>query len=284
VIVVTANQAPTLMNILEQSSSWKLRWVPTADHEGVSEMKLMRVPRYDPSDSPVAALVCAPHQIDIMRTRFPRAKVVWVAHNGYVRPENHMFSRVDACLAFSERVASLHEASTGVKTYFISPWYVPLQSWKWAPNLFVTIRSRPSHRIDDTPSVAAFALKGLRHVLYGQDQAGGFIDGEKKYGVLSSCSAYGSFLHRCAGFGLAEHEAMSVGAPILGSFWGDMEREARLYSLEHSIDRLPMLAKILAEDESFAKICSQQSLDYIAERRTKERMDRSITMFLDAMA
>jgi len=283
-MVVTANQAPTLMNMLAGSRSWDMRWVPTADHEGVSEMSLMKVPRYE-RGSPGIALVCAPAQIDLMRARFPAAKVVWVAHNGYWRPDQSVFARVDACLAISKRVAQIHEAVTGVKTYFVSPAYTAQARWAWKRDIFVTVRSRPSQRMDDVSSVAAFALRGFVHRYFGQDQAGGFVDGEQKARVLAECSAYASFLHRSAGFGLAEHEAMALGAPIIGCFWGDMETEARSYpALCHSIYDLRHVANRLANDTSFAQLCSEHSLAYIEACRTQDRMDSTIAAFVEAVA
>lgn len=103
------------------------------------------------------------------------------------------------------------------------------------------------------------------------------MSGSRKMEVMSSSSAYASLLHRSAGFGLAEHEGMSLGSPLLGSFWGDMEIEVRdMPSLRYSIRELPGVASILATDQQFAEECSAASLDYISTCRTESRMNETI--------
>lgn len=161
--IVFANQAPTLMNMLSGASAWDLSWVPTGDHGGVSEMSLLSARRYAGGEVE-AALVCAPSHIEFMSARFPRAKLIWVAHNGYVRPPDVWFRRVHACIAFSDMVRSMTECATGRPTFFISPSYKAERSWSWKAHHFVTIRSRPSARIDDVPSVAAYVLHGRTHI------------------------------------------------------------------------------------------------------------------------
>lgn len=281
--VVFANQSPTLMNILASSSKWSLSWVPTQDHEDVAEMRLMEARRFT-GGNVEAALVCAPSQIDFMRRMFPRAKILWVAHNGYVRQPAHVFRGVDACVAFSSMVSALTKSCTGLPSFFVSPAYEPRRLWTWKNNDFVTIKSRPARRIDDVSSVASYVLAGMKHTYYGQDQPGGFVSGDAKLAVLRSSSAYASMLHRSAGFGLAEHEAMSVGAPVLGGFWGDMEIEApKMPSLHWSLRQLRGIAATLAQDEAFAKECSEASLDYIHSYRTRERMDETIESLVDSI-
>lgn len=284
--VVVALQSPTLFNQLAISNEWNLWMEPIGNHEKLMEATLPRIPplgRMDPI--PDAVFVCAPSHIEMARRRWPHAKIVWVFHNGFqpLLPDkcNH---EIDGAIAFSHRVCRAQSAYHGIKVRYISVAYEPSPRWKWNPDAFWSMRNRPSTRTEDVPMVVSLSMRDQSFTCYGQDQPGGFVDNMRREELVRSCTAYVSCLPRLAGFGLAEHEAMAAGVPVLATPWGDMEEEAPFYpSMARTLEELPRIASDLNINPSMAQYTSTMGLNYIGSCRTVASMDKSIAEFTGSL-
>jgi len=283
--VVAAVQSPTLLNILAASSSWSLAAYPLGDHGGIAETAAMRLPIWSEGDRlPEVVLVCSPAHLFNARAKWPRARIAWVVHNGRERwllPAEHE-SSVAGAICFSERLRWLCQAGRRPTFHFISPAYEAQGDWTWSENRLWTLRSRPSTRTDDRENLIAAITQESAHSFYGQDQPTGFADAETARALRGRCSAYVSALDRSAGFGLAEHEALAAGVPIIGGWWGDMEEEMPdgYWGLQHNPRKMHEAARRVASDESAAKELSALGLGYIAKHRSRARMNETIAAFL----
>lgn len=276
--VVAAVQSPGLFDILTTASAWSLKMCNMGDTRGMDEMASMRSPVFGPQVlKPSVAIVCSPGHLSFAKSVWPSAKIVWAIHNGRERwllPQ-HLESQVTAVICFSERVRWLASAGKTVPHFFISPAYEPRPRWSWRENLFWTLRNRPVGRLDDRDNVIPAVTEGLNHTFYGQQQRAGAANAATKEALMASCSAYVSCLDRAAGFGLAEHEVMAAGVPLLGGPWGDLEEEAD-YPLKYSLTDLYDLARRVAKDQEYAQLMSWRGLEYISKFRTVDRMNATI--------
>jgi len=283
--VVAAVQSPTLLSILAKSSAWSLSAYPLGDHDGLAEAEATRISTWNDGDSsPEVVLVCSPAHLFSARAKWPTARIVWVVHNGRERwllPAEHEDS-VAGVICFSERLRWLCQAGRRPAFHFISPAYEARIEWTWAENRLWTLRNRPGTRSDDRENLIAAITQGASHSFYGQDQPTGFADADTSRALRGQCSAYVSALDRSAGFGLAEHEALAAGVPIIGGWWGDMEGElpAEYWGLQHNPRKMHEAAKRVASDESAAKELSALGLGYIAEHRSLARMNETIATLL----
>lgn len=286
--VVAALQSPTLLNILRKSSSWDLHVAPLGDHEGLAEVAELTVPTWNEGDpAPEIVLVCSPAHLFNAKTRWPKARVVWVVHNGWERwllPPEHE-DKVAGVVVFGERLRWLCQAGRKPRFHFVSPAYEVSQKWSWTPDCLWTLRNQPNTRNDDSPNVFAAITQESTHTFYGQGQNAGFADAAKKANLLSSCSAYVSALHRTAGFGLAEHEAMAAGVPLIGGWWGDMEEELSpsYWGLQHNLYKMYEATRRVVVDKDGAEELSALGCEYITKYRTQERMDQTAKDFLKAL-
>lgn len=290
--VIVAMQAPTLFNQLRRSSEWNLWMEPMGDHEGLMETQLAEVPLHGRSDpNPDVVLVCSPSHLQFAQRRWPHAKMVWVFHNGYERllPDAYA-DAVDGAIAFSHRVCHLQSAASEIDVHYVSVAYETQPVWSWSRELFWSMRNRPSTRKTDTDMVIAMAMRDRKFTCYGQDQPAGFLDSEHRMALMQRCSAYVSCLPRSAGFGLAEHEMMAAGVPVLGTPWGDIERELGTDDVSHgyplivqSIEQLPFVANRASENAALCERASESGLRYIEQFRTTRAMDRSIAALGDKL-
>ena len=281
--VVAAVQSPTLLNILGRSNEWSFRVMPLGDHEGLQETSMLTVPAWDPrrDQMPEIVLVCSPEQYRRASRFWPDAKLLWVIHNGYQRQllPREFEGSVAGAVCFSSMVAWLASAGRDtVPFHFISPVYEAEPVWSWAPNNLWSLRSRPNTRGDDREAIVPAVVRGCSHTFYGQDQPAGFATGAKKVELLSSCSGFLSALSRSAGFGLAEHEALAAGVPVIGGWWGDMREEMppEYWALSDDLRRMAEASRRLCESADGAQELSQMGLDYVRKYRSAARMDETI--------
>ena len=283
--VVAALQSPTLLNILIQSSAWSLSVQELGDHAELKETSLADFPILRrPEERVELVLVCSPDHLFNARKIWPRAKIAWLIHNGRQRsllPPEHE-DKIDCMLCFSDRVRWLAESGRQKPAFFVSPYYEAKQSWSWSPGILWNLRNRPETRSDDADGILPAITSGLNLRQYGQEQELGLATPQIKQRLIASCSAYMSYLHRSAGFGLAEHECLAAGVPVIGDWWGDMEDElpAEYWGLRHNLKAMRDSAVRVCEDESGARELSSLGLEYIRRYRTKDRMDDSIAEML----
>lgn len=281
--VVAAIQAPTLLNILSKSPAWKLEAADLGDAKGLDEASLLRVPRWDGRAEGVCmVLVCTPLHLENARSLFPKAKHVWCAHNGRKDILALPGSRLMHYLTFSHRnramvMAHVPEASVSV----ISPAYTPRRVWSWTNALSWTLRNRPKTRRPDVDTAIARILEDAgidNHRVFGQDQPLGFATPEIRTTLLCRSSAYLSPLPPWAGFGLAEHEAMAAGCPLVGlRDWGDFMAEPyELLGLCKTTVEAANALALCRADKHYADAVGESGTAYVAARCTADRMDRSI--------
>lgn len=274
-------QAPLLLNRLCRSRSWNMQVACLQDADGLAEMAQMHAPKWDGSPKGVvAAFACAPDHVRWVQQHLPEAKLVIVAHQGYAQklpPAPH----TTAVVAFSSRCAFFVSSQIVQQVSVLTPAYEPMPAWSWAPGKLWTMMSRPKTRehisfaaLDDARRIATTRID-----IYGQDQPAGFLSSEVKTKLLSSCSAYFEALPPRAGFGLAEHEAMSAGCPVVGAAWGDIYTRLscqKAFADYGNIYGLAALADRAAKDKQWAEERSAEQLQYIRDCFSQERMDESV--------
>lgn len=279
-LVVWALQAPTLLNLLARSAAWRLTVADLGDASMLKEAELLRAERYRSGD-PAVVFVCTPDHLAAARQRFPRSRHVWVLHNGR-RQLLPPTADVAETLCLSHHVARLQQRD-GITGHVVVPAYEPSLGFRWTPNKLFVMMSRPSSRTGEREHLLNMVERasGKRATRYGQDQAGGFL--YDRAAVYADCSGYLSALPDWAGFGLAEHEALAAGVPVIGNRrWGDMEEELPDYSgLQGSVSEQGRAAKRVAEDAEFAAQLSERGIEFISAHRTRARMDAGITSLLE---
>lgn len=302
-VVVAALQSPFLLNRWRQSDAWDFYYELLGDDTGLEEAKELDVPRFKDSlipDSRVqAVLVTSPLQLENAQKRFPQAWVFWVVHTGFfleVLPSEHVH-KIDGIITLSQRVMDIqfvHKPILHTKNNFvITPWYTARPVWSWKKDTLWTIRSRPASRMKPEKEPFDYTLNAIkkyqrshnntpRIYFFGQDAPDGYIDQKRKERFYKKSSAYIGALPVDAGFGMAEHEALAAGVPVVCMRWGDMpvELSPDYSALVGTQEELPLAALRLATDKNYAREMSRLGLEYIAKYRTKESMDRQITSFV----
>lgn len=292
--VVAALQSPTLLNNWASATGWTLKAAKLGDHEGLAEANLLQVPIWDGKDDAVAAvLVTTPLQLEEARKRFSHAAHIWIIHNGrfgLIPPR--LIDQVDGIITLSRKVLALqrthHPALMHKPSWVIAPSYEANKRYQWMPNRAWTMKSRPSTRdrydLALTDQIIELAKqRSVNIVMYGQDTVGGFLDHDAKNQLQQLCSCYVSPLPPWAGFGLAQHEALSAGVPVAGLIWGDLAEDLTMPypALSNTLDELSETIYRLCNDNAFANEVSDAGLDYIASCRGKLQMERSVTRFID---
>jgi len=284
--VVAAVQSPGLFDILTTATAWSLKMCDLGDVAGMTEMASLRSPVVSPSSvKPSVVIVCTPAHLSRAQDKWPSAKIVWAIHNGRERwllPQS-LEHHVSAVVCFSERVRWLASAGKTLPHFFVSPAYEPRPRWSWRANMFWTLRNRPNGRLDDRDNVIPAVMRGLAHTFYGQRQPAGPADTERKEQLIASCSAYVSCLDRAAGFGLAEHEAMAAGVPVIGAPWGDMDAEAYDYPFAYDLRDLHLRATHVATNRETAEQMSRLGLEYISRHRSFDRMNQTIASLMKSL-
>jgi len=288
--VVFALQAPTLLNILAKSPRWRMFVADMGDCRGIAEASLLDAPKWDGlSEGIRAVFVCTPDQRRMAETTFPNAEIVWVAHNGRQQILNLPESQCEHYLTFSHRVQHMVESylSEAANVRVIVPHYKPAPQWKWAKDVSFTFNNRPKTREPDAADMMKQVLDraGVTdHRVYGQDQPLGFATPEVRAKLYAASSCYLSALPNWAGFGLAQHECLAAGVPLVANTWGDFGFEEPLLPGVHS--NLPMVAhhlKRVRESKAVAQTLSVAGMDFISARRKMSRMNDGITNLLDSL-
>lgn len=300
-VVVAALQSPHLLNNWAEARDWHLYYDLLGDHDGLAETKDIQLPYFDQSgihpEKVRAVLVTSPLQLETARSRYPNARVFWVVHTGYfldVLPKEHAES-IDGIITLTrtvQRIQLEHKPQLMKKSnYVIAPYYRPETSWEWTPNLLWTIRSRAGSRMPASKQRFDFVIAGIRKrvtgssnlklLFFGQDAPDGYISEKGKRALWRQSSAYISALPIDAGFGLAEHEAMAHGVPIVGSRWGDIDDEMSpdYPSLVTAEEDMVEVAINLAHDRQLAEKASRLGLDYIRNCRSKKHMNSQVRSF-----
>lgn len=263
-------------------------------------MSQLSVPSWDEDPSGVVAVfACTPDQVRKARRALPQAQLILVAHQGFSHklPETPHTNRV---VTFSESVRGFISQDIGQRpslrhiksVHLIRPHFQVSATWSWAPDTLWSMRSRPATR----ESIVNAGLDSLDSLcngkirIFGQEQVLGLIGPEQKQALRSRSSAYVTALHPRAGVGLAEHEAMAAGCPVVGFAWGDLllarKRDTLAARQLHEFGDLYNCADTVnrvAQDEAFAEKVSACQADYIADVHSMENMDRTIAEFLASL-
>ena len=290
-VVLAALQSPTLLNILHRSSVWNF-WVTDladADPAVLAELRWLAVPTYAGNPRMVDyVLVCTPHQYQRAGNLFPRAKRVWMLHNGreaMTPPHEDHFA-----LTFSRRVAALHqERRPQMRIATVTPAYAPAPCWaEWAPRIW-TMLNRPTPDRSEYLQLIEALVRGLPFEWYGQGHANGILDGPARAELERACAAYVTPLPPWAGFGLAQHECLARGVPLVGSRWGDLADElpAEYTALADDLTaQRQALDRLLDPQEgpAYGLALSELGLAMIRAHRTAGQMDQSVQAALNHWA
>jgi hypothetical protein len=280
-IVVAALQSPTLLNILHQSTAWQFWVTDLYDTDQLAELRWLQASTYAGNPRDVNyVLVCTPNQWGRAGNLFPRAERVWMLHNGN---ENLTPPHGDRCaLTFSRRVGELHRARRPqMRIATVTPAYQVEPIWQeWAPRIW-TLLNRPTTARSEYIGLIEELVRGLPFEWYGQGHANGILEGSARTDLERACAAYVTPLPTWAGFGLAQHECLARGVPLVGTRWGDLSEElpaaytaldddpaARRRALERLLDP--------GEGPAYARELSELGMAMIREHRTVEQMDASI--------
>lgn len=292
--VVAALQSPTLLSNWARSGKWELQVAELGDPGGISEPALLTAPKWDGvADDVIAVLVTTPDQLMNAARTFPKAKRIWIPHNGQGQliPRD-LLKQIDGIVTLSRRVLDLQRTQVpqflGKPAWVIPPSYLPTLEFGWSNNMAWSMKSRPKTR--NKYELALFSAcqerasrLGIEIKLFGEDTQGRFLDDKARMALYKSCSCYVSPLPPWAGFGLSQHECMAAGVPVAGFYWGDV-REVfgpKYPSLVYDLDSLAEIVKRLCIDESFATRVSEAGHAYIKECLSPASMDQAIITFLE---
>jgi len=301
-VVLFAAQAPTLLNLLANTDAWDLRCEPMGDAAGLAESALLdpRIKGLD-HETPDLIVVCSPDHLraaeQLQADIGQHIPVVWAAHNGYEPHLTHKWQ--GPVLTFSTNNIHAHVPDSREQVYVIRP-HLPIvdlhprQAMCAAPHpFFWTMQNRPSTRniITQTrTSLVARAVdelsgQGVHLRVYGQDQTHGFLSPEARREHLIWCPAYVSGLPSCAGFGLAEHEALAAGSPLIAYAWGDTFVTLAGYpGLVHSFDQLKERLALRALDDIRERSAWKSAgFDLLQTHYTRRIMEQGIERLLDGL-
>ena len=236
-IVLFALQSPPLLQLLKTSPFWDLRTELMGDHEGLAESAILAT---DPipglqGDIPDVVVVCSPAQLlrakEMVLGWGKKTPIVWATHNGH-EPEL-LDGWEGPMLAFSCNNLSTFALVPREHAYVIRPHVPIVREFKGiggrrlSPAPFLNLRSRPDTRTGfaarSRRALLADALTeaGVETSCYGQGQPLGYLGWLDREGWFLDAAAYVSALPNNAGFGLAEHEALAHGCPLVVLGWGD---------------------------------------------------------------
>lgn len=291
-VVVWALQAPTLLNRLATSERWQLLWCDLGDAGGLAERSQCNAERFKGPGRVDYVVVCTELQLKTARSTFPRAKVLWALHNGRADLLPAAAAEVSHFVTFSHRVAAMHAGAMGPyrehKIHVVVPEYeaelAPRGTWSHKRDAAWVMKSRPAtRRPDHLRNIRYVSQKsGVTTAIYGQDQERGFLGPAGKDFLMARSTAYLSALPYWAGFGLAEHECLARGTPIVGTRWGDMAIEMPAeYGLDDDLDRVAARLFDLSENPRLGVRLSDLGQEFVRERRSVRRMNRDIERLCD---
>lgn len=287
--VVFAIQSPTLLNILAKAEAWQLTCSDMGDADGIEERCLLDVPMANLAEFPDLVVVCTPLQEQIARSRFPGVPIAWMLHNGRadILPE----WPIERAIALSDRVRRLHaRRRPEMRIALVTPAYEPEPvGWQWGPHLW-TMLSRPHTDRYEYSDAIVRLTRGMSLALewYGQDRELGLLVGERRQRLEQCSAAYVTPLPGSAGFGLAQHECLARGVPIIGSRWGDMADEMpRQYLGLHDDPAVQrrQLERMCSPSEGpyLGRYLSKLGLDFIRSCRSHKRMESSILSAIETL-
>lgn len=233
-IVLFALQSPPLLQLLRACEAWDLRMEPLGDHEGLAESAILRdspLPGLG-TDVPDIVVVCSPAQLrrakELVFGWGKKIPIVWAAHNGY---ETELTDGYEGpLLTFSSANMATFALFPREHTYVIRP-HVPIvrehKTIGSPPLPAFTMQNRPHTRQNVAAKMRSALLAsaieeaGVTVDAYGQGQPKGFLDAAGKNIRWQYAAAYVSALPTTAGFGLAEHEALAHGCPLVTMAWSD---------------------------------------------------------------
>jgi len=288
--ILWALQSPTLLNVYARGAGWNVSYTRMfGDCDGLAEETLLDGVREYAGGAVDCIVVCTQRQYDRARALFPGSRILWALHDGDPRimPDVRDVSNF---LTLSERVAAMHAGRFTAerrtfRMHVVRPFYEARTKWQWKPNCAWTMLSRPNTRNPEWQQNVerVISLSEVPTTIYGQDQPGGFLDRDARAALTHSCTAYVSALSYHAGFGLAEHEAMADGCPIVGTRWGDMPLEmSASYGLDNELEGVAQQLRKINSNRTFAESLSSLGLEFIRRHRTRERMEDDIRRLTEA--
>lgn len=244
-IVLFALQAPTLLQLLAADDGWDLRTEPMGDHEALAERAHLAgapIPGIG-ADVPAVIVVCSPAQLirakEMIFAWGRDIPIVWAAHNGY-EPEL-LDGWEGPLLTFSLNNLATFSLQPREHAYVIRPHMPIVREFKTIsgrgkdhPCFTMQNRpqTRPAHAVQMRNALLASAVEeaGVPHEVYGQDQPRGALGWLTRQTAFRDAPAYVSALPTNAGFGLAEHEALAHGCPLITMTYGDLPLTLAAYS------------------------------------------------------
>jgi len=271
-----------LLSRLARSTSWRLE-VAALGNEAFAEKALLEAPRWDGVAAGVeAVVVCSDEQLTWARHNLPGVRIVWAAHcslPGIVTPAA-LADGLDVVTFTRRNQRAVVAQRPSLRVFTLTPAYHPVSRWKWKERTCWTACSRPSERRRDWGAGMKAALTSARsgigafnHTLYGQDQPGGFLSGEKRKTVEEASSCYVGRAMDNSGMGLVEHECWEMGSPVVARWAGDL------------YDGLPqerMNADLSAclIDGPTAMIHAERGMQYLLDHHSQRQMDESVAWLL----
>lgn len=257
----------------------------------------MTVPRWSGNTATVPVVfVCSPLQVLRAKERYPKSKLIGVAHQGFghkLPPSDDLFAVVafsdavrDFVLDDTNHVARLSKLKS---VYTIIPAFSIERVWSWRPGCIWSMMSRPHSR----EGIARSTMETIRDLcpvpieVFGQGQSRGYLVDAHRRERLARSSCYFAALHPRAGISLAAHEAMASGCPVVGTYWGDYawwhEKSGKpsrgMYEFG-DIYNLSDCLELVARSRQSAVQISEAQCQYIAERFSQSAMDDSIERLL----
>lgn len=303
-IVLFALQAPTLLNLLVDTYAWDLRCQPMGDAGALAETALLdpRIRGLE-GDVPDLMVVCSPDHLraaeQLQADLGKHIPIVWAAHNGYETHLTHKWA--GPLLTFSANNLHAHVPDSRENVFVIRP-HVPLREIHprahqnveaGAHRFFWTMQNRPETRSIVTQTRVALLARavdelrdaGVRLTVYGQGHPGGFLPPDKRAEHLCWCPAYVSALPSCAGFGLAEHEALAAGSPLISYAWGDTFVTLADYpGLVHNLEGLKrQLLHLSVDDGCERKRYKEAGFYALSTHYTRRFMEDGIIRLLDGL-
>lgn len=301
-IVLFALQSPPLLQLLRVSGAWDLRMEPMGDHEGLAENAVLGdrpIPGIG-GDIPDVVVVCSPAHLarakELVFGWGKKIPIVWAAHNGH---EPDLIDGWEGpLLTFSASNMATFSLFPREHTYVIRP-HVPvereLKLIGSGPLPAFTMRSRPHTRQNIAAKMrvalldAAAEEAGVPIDTYGQGQPKGFLTAAQKNIQFQYAAAYVSVLPNNAGFGLAEHEALAHGCPLIAMAWSDAHITLAGYgglcaSKAELVEVLRTRCAAHAKDGVGArKAWAESGYDVLRTHYTLPFMDACIGRFLDGL-
>lgn len=286
--VVFALQSPTLLNALARASTWRLSVSDMGDADDIEERCLLEAPQSNLA-MPDLVVVCSPLQERIASTRFPKVPVAWMLHNG--RADLLPPWPIRRGIALSERVRRLHaRRRPEMRTAVVVPAYeCHSDGWNWGPHVW-TMLSRPHAERSEYTEALERLSRGMPIELewYGQGRERGLLTGARRHCLETYCAAYATPLPLWAGFGLAQHECLARGVPIVGSRWGDMPDEMPdeyVGLTDDPAEQRRVLERLCdpSEGHALGRYLSELGLNFVRRWRSPERMERSVVAALGAL-